>query len=162
MMRRAVLCLALVAGCADITGPLPPPTGVRTSYHCSSGPEWPARLLADAVRPEYPECLLRERVEGEVLVQVVVDTFGRAEMVHYRMLHSSHVAFTESVEQVLPRLRFAPANVGGRRVKQLIRLPFVFSLSATPQNRGAAAYGALGEVVVPLFVPRADGRRPAL
>jgi hypothetical protein len=32
------------------------------------------------------------------------------------------------VKAVLPRYRFIPAETGGRKVKQLVQLPFTFAL----------------------------------
>jgi protein TonB len=33
------------------------------------------------------------------------------------------------VKQVLANMHFFPAEVGGRKVKQLVQMPFVFSLN---------------------------------
>jgi protein TonB len=79
--------------------------------------------------PRYPDMLRSANVEGEVLAQFVVDTTGRAEMNTYKVLKSSHDLFTNSVKQALANMHFYPAEVGGRKVKQLVQMPFVFSLN---------------------------------
>jgi periplasmic protein TonB len=79
--------------------------------------------------PRYPDMLRSANVEGEVLAQFVVDTTGRAEMNTFKVLKSSHDLFTNSVKQALANMHFFPAEVGGRKVKQLVQMPFVFSLN---------------------------------
>jgi periplasmic protein TonB len=79
--------------------------------------------------PRYPDMLRSANVEGEVLVQFVVDTTGRVEMGTFKVLKSSHDLFTNSVRQALGSMRFFPAEIGGRRVKQLVQQPFNFTLT---------------------------------
>jgi len=85
--------------------------------------------VAQGVPPRYPDMLRSANVEGEVLAQFVVDTTGRAEMSSFKVIKSSHDLFTNSVRQVLPQMRFHAAEVGGRKVRQLVQMPFQFSLS---------------------------------
>jgi TonB family protein len=77
----------------------------------------------------YPDELRKTNVEGEVLAQFVVGTDGRADMTTFKVLKSSHEQFTESVQRSLPQMMFNPALVGERPVKQLVQMPFQFSLS---------------------------------
>ena len=81
-----------------------------------------------SVQPKYPQILLDAHVEGEVLAQFVVDTSGRAEAGSLKVLKSSHDLFTAAVRNALPQMRFLPAEVGGRKVKQLVQQPFQFYL----------------------------------
>jgi protein TonB len=81
--------------------------------------------------PRYPDMLRSANVEGEVLAQFVVDTTGRAEMSTFKVLKSSHDLFTNAVKSALSNMRFYPAEVGGRKVKQLVQMPFQFSLTKT-------------------------------
>ncbi|HEY2377734.1 MAG TPA: TonB family protein [Gemmatimonadaceae bacterium] len=85
--------------------------------------------LPDNPRPRYPDMLRSANVEGEVLAQFVVDTTGRAEMNTFKVLKTSHDLFTNSVRSALANMRFYPAEVGGRKVKQLVQMPFVFGLN---------------------------------
>jgi protein TonB len=78
--------------------------------------------------PNYPDMLRSANVEGEVLAQFVVDTTGRYEQGTFKVLKSTNEQFTNSVKNALPRMKFYPAEVGGRKVKQLVQQPFTFSL----------------------------------
>jgi periplasmic protein TonB len=80
-------------------------------------------------QPRYPDMLKSANGEGEVLAQFVVDTTGRAEMNTFKVLKSSHELFTQSVRNVLPNMRFYPAEIGGRKVKQMVQQPFTFALT---------------------------------
>ncbi|MFO0234075.1 MAG: TonB family protein, partial [Burkholderiales bacterium] len=79
--------------------------------------------------PAYPDILSNTGIEGQVLAQFVVDTTGRADMSTFKALKSDHELFTTSVKYALQRMRFLPAEVGGRKVKQLVEQPFQFSLN---------------------------------
>src|SRR5206468_10081747 len=87
--------------------------------------------LPDNPRPRYPDMLRSANVEGEVLAQFVVDTTGRADMSQFKVLKSTHDLFTNAVRASLPNMKFYPAEVGGRKVKQLVRCPSS-SLSPSP------------------------------
>jgi periplasmic protein TonB len=80
-------------------------------------------------QPRYPDMLKSANVEGEVLAQFVVDTTGHAEMNTFKVLKSSHELFTQSVRNVLPNMRFYAAEIGGRKVKQMVQQPFTFALT---------------------------------
>jgi len=79
--------------------------------------------------PRYPDMLRSANVEGEVLAQFVVDTTGRADMREFKVLKSTHDLFTNAVKATLPNMKFYPAEVGGKKVKQLVQMPFQFSLT---------------------------------
>jgi protein TonB len=79
--------------------------------------------------PRYPDMLRSANVEGEVLAQFVVDTTGRADMSSFKVLKSTHDLFTNAVKSSLPQMKFYPAEVGGRKVKQLVQMPFQFNLT---------------------------------
>jgi protein TonB len=77
----------------------------------------------------YPDMLRSANVEGEVLAQFVVDTTGRVEPNSIKILKSSHDLFTNAVQQALRTARYYPAEIGGRKVKQLVQQPFNFTLT---------------------------------
>lgn len=79
--------------------------------------------------PKYPEELRRMGLEGEVLTQFVVNQAGRAEMRTFRVLKSAHEDFVRAVRDVLPLMRFSPAELGGCAVRQLVQIPFAFKLN---------------------------------
>lgn len=86
-------------------------------------------LLSGAPVPSYPEALRAAGVEGKVVAQFVVDERGRVETDSVRFLQSDNVLFEASVRTVLHRMRFAPAEVAGKTVRQLVQMPFVFRMS---------------------------------
>lgn len=91
--------------------------------------EKPVQALPGGAQPRYPDILRQAGVEGEVLAQFVVDTSGRAEMVSYKVLKTTHELFGNAVKNALPGMRFIPAEVGGRKVRQLVQQPFTFAIS---------------------------------
>ncbi|MBK9979735.1 MAG: energy transducer TonB [Gemmatimonadetes bacterium] len=91
--------------------------------------EKPVQALPGGSSPRYPDILRQAGVEGEVLAQFVVDTTGRAEMNSYKVLKTTHELFGNAVKQALPGMRFIPAEVGGRKVRQLVQQPFSFAIS---------------------------------
>lgn len=82
--------------------------------------------------PIYPEPLRAQNVEGGAVVQFVVDTVGRADPMSFVVLESTHPLFVEAVRTALPRMRFSPAVQEGRRVRQLVQIPFLFKIEQAP------------------------------
>jgi protein TonB len=76
----------------------------------------------------YPDMLRSASVEGEVLAQFVVDTTGRVDMSTFKVLKSTHDLFAQAVKQALQSARYSPAEIGGRKVRQLVQQPFTFAL----------------------------------
>lgn len=87
--------------------------------------------------PRYPDMLRSSNVEGDVLAQFVVDTMGNADMFTFKVLRSTHDLFTAAVRGSLATMKFVPAEVGGRKVKQLVQMPFMFSLSKVAVDTAA-------------------------
>jgi periplasmic protein TonB len=79
--------------------------------------------------PRYPELLRSSGVEGQVIAVFVVDELGRAEEGSVRFVRSDNPLFVEAVKVALRRMRFIPAEFGGRKVRQLVQMPFLFTLS---------------------------------
>jgi TonB family protein len=92
--------------------------------------------LPNQPRPRYPEEMRREMIEGEVLVQFVVDTLGQPDMATFKVLRSPHPELTRAVWTALPAMRFSPAEVNNRKVRQVAQAPFDFCLNQrTLQSR---------------------------
>jgi protein TonB len=79
--------------------------------------------------PRYPEVLRSSGVEGRVLALFVVNERGSAEEESVRFLRSDNKLFEDAVKAALRRMRFIPAEVNGKKVRQLVQMPFVFTLS---------------------------------
>jgi protein TonB len=115
-------------------------TGQTTSYGDRVGGEtttdsrdWDVReVLMHIVAktpPRYPESLRSAGVDGHVLVEFTVDTTGRVDVGHMRVVESTHELFTRAVRDALGGFRFLPAQAGGRRVPALARMPFEFHIT---------------------------------
>ena len=82
--------------------------------------------------PRYPDALRRASIQGEVLVQFIVDTTGKPEMNTFKVLRSTHVEFLMAVRNVLPGYEFEPAMILNRKVPQVVQMPFHFCLNGGP------------------------------
>ena len=78
--------------------------------------------------PLYPSQLRDARVNGQVLVQYVIDERGAPQMESFKVLKSSDAEFSESVRRAVTKMSFFPAEIG-RKVKQLVQQPFTFVAS---------------------------------
>ena len=85
--------------------------------------------LRSAVRPVYPEVLRSAGVGGRVVVRFVVDTLGLVERETVVVREASHARFENAVREVLPRMRFTPAELNGHAVRMLVEMPFEFSIT---------------------------------
>ena len=94
----------------------------------SSGPT-SAQLIGTMPEPAYPVFLRKNNVEGEVVVQFVVDETGKPDMSTLEVVRSPHDAMTASVRKVIEQLRFEPARTGGATPKprtEVVRSSFLF------------------------------------
>jgi protein TonB len=90
--------------------------------------EKPATQAPNSAAPAYPDMLRQAGVEGEALVSFVVDTAGRVDLSTFKVVRASHDAFANAVKLALPRMRFFPAEIGNRKVRQLVQQPFSFAI----------------------------------
>jgi protein TonB len=86
-------------------------------------------LISGARPPAYPEALRSAGIEGKVMVEFIVDELGRPVQGSIRVVQSDNDLFAAAVRVALGRLRFTPAEVGGKKVSQLVQMPFVFTLN---------------------------------
>jgi protein TonB len=90
--------------------------------------EKPAEMLAESPKPKYPSVLESSGIAGEVQAQFVVSSAGKADMDSFKVLKSTNELFTQAVKNVLPRMRFSPAMIGGKPVNQLVQQSFQFAV----------------------------------
>jgi protein TonB len=90
--------------------------------------EKPVVQVPGTASPRYPEVLRSSGVEGEVQAQFVVGEEGRADPSTLKILKSSNDLFSSAVRNALPQMRFYAAEVGGKKVKQLVQQTFQFRL----------------------------------
>jgi protein TonB len=90
--------------------------------------EKPAEMMGDSPKPKYPSVLESSGIAGEVQAQFVVRSDGKADMESFKVLKSTNELFTQAVKNVLPRMRFSPAMIGGKPVNQLVQQAFQFAV----------------------------------
>lgn len=76
--------------------------------------------------PRYPAALRTARIGGAVHARFVVDTTGRVIMETVIVDAAEHPLFADAVIEALQHSRFTPAELRGRKVRQLVAQPFVF------------------------------------
>lgn len=109
--------------------------GIGTLPDTADGRVYQAALVERAVEPHrgngqpaYPARLRSASIEGDVLVQFVVDTSGRVELQSIEILRATHELFAESVRRWLAGTRYRAADIRGRPVRQLVQQQIGFTL----------------------------------
>lgn len=87
----------------------------------------------ESAAPAYPAKLLELKIEGGAYVQFVVDTLGMADTLSFRVISSTHPEFAQSVRDALPGMRFHPAILRSKKVRQLVEQPFMFKIVIPPK-----------------------------
>jgi len=125
--REVALAFALVAHGAVVQAqqPAPADTGVVPAAEVERPPELIARSCSE---PVYPMMLRAARVEGRVLVQVVVDTLGRVESGSLEIVQSTHSQFNDPARRAALTCRFRPATARGRPARVRVHVPIAFQL----------------------------------
>jgi TonB family protein len=92
-----------------------------------------AKLIGDMPQPFYPDFLRKNGIEGEVVVQFMVDQTGRPDVSTLQVVRSPHDALTASVRKAVDRMRFEPALTGGSSPTprtEVVQISFAFRTSA--------------------------------
>lgn len=77
----------------------------------------------------YPDALRQDGVEGDVWLEVIVDTTGHAEPRTLKILTADDPLFEVEAKRVILGARFKPGRVDGKLVPVLILLPVRFQLT---------------------------------
>ena len=101
---------------------------LRGGVYIASQVDEPVIAAPGSVGPRYPDVLRAAGVQGQVVVTFVVDTTGRVVPSSLVILNSTSDLFGAAVRAALPGMRFIPAKADGRKVKQLVQQPFVFTI----------------------------------
>lgn len=92
-----------------------------------------AATVPGTLAARYPESMKHgTTTRGEVVAQFVVDTTGRADVGTFRVLRTTNAAFSDAARAGVSQARFYPAEIAHRRVRQLVQLPFTFTLVGAP------------------------------
>ena len=86
--------------------------------------ERPALLSAPKVK--YPTTLKNAGVEGQVIVQAVIDTTGRAVPSTVKVLQSPNPGFDDAARDYVEKAMFRPARIHGRAVRVLMQVRVAF------------------------------------
>jgi TonB family protein len=105
----------IVSGLVSLTSPYPMEE-VRLEMN-------PAQLIR-LEHPTYPAVARHLGLEGEVIVNVQVDTDGTAS--HVVIVKSDSPVFEESVRLAVMNAEYAPAVTGKGVVKSWVQIPFSF------------------------------------
>jgi protein TonB len=133
MISRVLVAAAVLAGPSLLAQQPAPRPSAQNDVYFEFQVEKRVAALPGNPAPRYPDVLRAAQVEGQVLSQFVVDTAGRADTATFKVIKSAHDLFTMAVKRNLPLMEFSPAEVNGRKVKQLVQMSFMFSSTpATP------------------------------
>lgn len=103
-------------------------TELDQPFYLESQLEKPASLAPNSPGPVYPDILRQAGIEGGALVSFVVDSTGRVDLSTFRVIRTTHELFATAVKHALPRMRFLPAELGEKRVSQLVQQPYSFAI----------------------------------
>ena len=88
------------------------------------------KLIGSAPQPVFPPQLRERGVEGEVLVQFLVDEKGRVDPATMKVIRSPNAMLNTEVRKVLPQFRFEPARGTDTKPRaELVRYVFQFHAS---------------------------------
>ena len=88
--------------------------------------------------PAYPTAMLELKREGFVKAQWVVDEDGYADTTSLRFVDYTSPEFAKAVRDALPFMRFSPAKMGSKAVRQLVEQEFAFRISSVVIPPGVA------------------------
>ncbi len=118
----------------DVSAPDVPDSALYGgSVYVESETDQPVVRDPSSAAPAYPHALEQQRVEGTVTVSFVVDTSGLADSSTMNVRSVTHPLFADAVRAALPSMRFQPAELAGRRVRQLVIQEFRFVLPTQTQ-----------------------------
>ena len=92
----------------------------------------------ESAAPSYPAILEAQGIEGMAIVRFVVDSTGRADLTSYQLIETNHPLFGAAVRAALPGMKFVPARIGAKKVRQLVELPFAFRIPHRAEPAPAA------------------------
>ena len=78
------------------------------------------------VAARYPTSVSTGRPDGEVLIQIAVDSTGVPVPASFVVLRTPSPEFTSAVFAALQEWTFTPAMRKGHAVRQLVQIPFAF------------------------------------
>lgn len=108
--------------------------GATKDTTCTRSPIAHATQHGHSHHPRYPDDLQRARIEGEATMQFVIDSTGRVDPGTIQLLASTDYRFALACRVALPQMEFSPARVEGRKVPELVQLPFTFAMHTPSEH----------------------------
>lgn len=90
-----------------------------------SGSDQPPKVLK-SFPPKYPLELARKKIQGRVVLRMIIDETGKPEEIS--IFSMTHKGFAEAAIAAGKKYEFRPAYYHGKPVKVVVRLPVVFEL----------------------------------
>jgi len=87
-----------------------------------------AYMIPGTVDPQYPNTLRIAGIDGQVVAQFIVDTTEHVEPNSIVIQQATNPLFGAAVRAALLKGRFAPAEIGGHKVRQLVQQTFSFTI----------------------------------
>lgn len=109
-----------------------------------------APVATRMVSPIHPPQLKKDLINGEVVLECLVDVDGRAQEI--KVIQESHPGFAAAAEEALQLWEFNPGTVNGQPAPVRIRVPFDFRLSpdeVLSTIAGRPVYEEIKETVIP-------------
>jgi TonB family protein len=107
-------------------------SAARYSAFDEAGVERQARPAPENRLPRYPYQMLSRGIQTQFEVTFVVDTSGVIDQGTVEWPLAVERDFRRAVADVMSKWRFVPAQIGGRRVRQMVSQPFQFRLDSRP------------------------------
>lgn len=92
----------------------------------------------ESAAPAYPRELMAKGIEGYAAMRFVVDSAGTVDLSSVRVLDFTHPEFVNAVRQAMPGMRFTPARLGDKPVRQLAEQLFRFEIQKPLPVSGSA------------------------
>ncbi len=84
--------------------------------------------LMSQLLPDYPDLLRQAGIEGNVVIEVIIDTTGHAEPASLRVVNSTNKAFEIAARDAVLKSLYRPGRVRGQAVRVLVQVPINFSI----------------------------------
>jgi len=131
-LLASMICLLCIASCGDSSPSGDPtaleietlPAGETEGFHPFDEP--PVLTSFDA--PEYPEEAKQQKLEGSVMVKVIVDADGAVESA--TVLKSSDPIFEAAALEAASLCQFRPARFEGNPTRSAVAIPYQFRLDS--------------------------------
>jgi beta-lactamase regulating signal transducer with metallopeptidase domain len=117
------------------------PVATQDSLH-------PATIASGSPMPRYPNILKTAGLSGVTVIQVVVDSSGRALPATLKVVRTSHELFANAVRNAIGELQFTAPRAGQRKVRQLVEIHFLWEIAGSKMLDSTASQANLTHLTV--------------